>query len=79
MKIIKTRAVHKCSLCGFDIKKGSLAEYEQWRAPKYDDNDNQIGIEYCKVWIHKAGEECKSGLLIEQKDLEEIQKTKIHT
>ena len=49
-KLIKTRTEHECSSCNRVIPKGSKANFMQWRAPKFDGDDNQIGIEYVKLY-----------------------------
>lgn len=46
-KEVKARKIHKCDECGINsIKKGDLYIFISWRSPKYDKDDNQIGIEY---------------------------------
>lgn len=49
---IKTRKPHDCCFCGESIPAGSIAYYSEGRYPKYDDDDNQIGIEFVRSWGH---------------------------
>jgi hypothetical protein len=51
-KIVKCRKDYKCNQCESIIKKGEKALYGSERRPKYDENDNQIGIEYVSWRLH---------------------------
>lgn len=61
-RLIKTRKDHECSSCNRVISKGSKAIFQQWRAPKFDSEDNQIGIEYVKLYNHEFDDDggCKT-------------------
>lgn len=51
-KIIICRKDHICDTClKTVIKKGDKAQYDEFKFPKYDDKDNQIGIEYGKYYM----------------------------
>jgi hypothetical protein len=45
-KVVKTRKSHKCSCCESNIPRGSFAIYTNWKGARYDDNENQIGVEF---------------------------------
>jgi len=49
-KIVKTRKMHKCSCCEKDIPKGSEAIFSSWKGARYDDYENQIGIEFHRYY-----------------------------
>ena len=52
MKIIKTRKPHKCCACEAIIPKGTYCNFHKERQPRFDKDDNQIGIEYINIWVH---------------------------
>ena len=59
-KEIKARKTHQCDECKeMAIKKGDLYIFISWRAPRYDKDDNQIGIEYLQF---KLCMKCDNGL-----------------
>ena len=55
---IVTRKDHPCSYCEKIIKKGEKAFFYTGRTPTYDEDDNQIGIEYFKEWVHADSKVC---------------------
>lgn len=52
-KIVKTRKAHNCNYCGNEIPKGSNAEYFSFRVGRFDEKDNQIGVQYIKFHQHE--------------------------
>ena len=60
-KEIKARKEWICDKCGGVIHKGEVYCLEESRFPKYDDNDNQIGVEFYKHRYHNR--ECINALL----------------
>ena len=50
-KIITARKDWTCHSCDNIIKKGDKYLYGEGRAPRYDEIDNQIGIQYYKYRI----------------------------
>lgn len=70
-KTIKARKEHECEGCCKPIHKGEMYDYFRSRAPKYDSEDRQIGIEYIEIRTHPAElnchwpEECKKGNHVE--------------
>lgn len=50
--VVKARKIHTCSICDGNIQKGEKYLYYSERIPEYDNNDNQIGIEYIKYRSH---------------------------
>jgi len=66
-KIVKARKDHECESCQQLIKKGELYELLKARIPKFDDKDNQIGIEFIKIKCHRKelycfwSDDCKKG------------------
>ena len=57
-KIVKARKDYKCAFCDSDIKKGDHHQYGKTRTPKFDDNDDQIGIEYAEWRLCLDNEKC---------------------
>lgn len=51
-QIIKSRKVHTCSICDGNIQKGEKYMFYSERLPRYDNDDNQKGIEYSKHRSH---------------------------
>ncbi len=49
-KIVKTRKEHLCSCCSEIIPKGVKSIYYTVKNPKYNDSDEQVGIEYFTGW-----------------------------
>lgn len=49
-KIVTTRKQHFCTCCNEPIPKGAKAWYFANKQPRYDADDNQIGIEYFKAY-----------------------------
>lgn len=47
-----TRKAHDCSFCGEVIPKGSKALFYEGKTGRFDENDNQIGVEFYKNWLH---------------------------
>lgn len=66
-KRIKARKEHHCDSCDGIIKKGENYDLLDTRIPKFDDKDNQIGIEFFKLRCHPKElncywpDECKKG------------------
>jgi hypothetical protein len=64
---VKARKDHKCDACDNPILKGQLHRFEKHRSPKYDHNDEQVGIVYWSVRTHPDKmkcywpEECRKG------------------
>lgn len=53
METIRTaRKEYICPICNGIIRKGNKYKHLQFRHPKYDENDNQIGIEYQNDRVH---------------------------
>lgn len=59
-KLVKTRKLHICDFCKTEIEINSEAYRYELKVPKYDsktghyDNEcNQIGIEYLRWYLHK--------------------------
>jgi hypothetical protein len=71
-KTVKTRANHPCGICGHLIKIGDLAEYMEGKNPKFDKDDNQIGIEFYKVWLHEGANKCEAGKFLTSEELNYI-------
>ncbi len=61
--MIKCHKPHKCDYCGHEIQKGEQARYYEGRAPRYDDNDNQVGISYYRGWLCADYGECEARYL----------------
>jgi|ETNvirome_6_1000_1030641.scaffolds.fasta_scaffold00690_6 hypothetical protein len=55
---VKVRKEHKCTYCERTIKKGELAGFISGRLPRYDEDENQIGIEYFKIYECNNSEQC---------------------
>ena len=49
-KIVTTVKDHYCMCCDELIAKGTKALFVAEKQPKYDVDDNQIGIEYFRAW-----------------------------
>jgi hypothetical protein len=64
-KTVTIRKDHVCGACNGIIKKGEKAKYYEGREPRIDANDEQIGIQYWKIWLHvhdcDKPESCKAG------------------
>lgn len=66
-KIIKAIKNHSCEGCNELILKGEMYDLLSFRAPKFDEKDKQIGIEFIKIRSHLAElnchwpDECKKG------------------
>jgi len=56
--IVKTRKEHKCCYCNGTIKIGEWATVYSGRQPRFDKNENQVGIEYFKIYLHIDIEKC---------------------
>jgi hypothetical protein len=56
MREIITRKNHKCTFCERTILKGSACMFDKGKAPRYDNDDNQIGIEFWKAWLCLEGD-----------------------
>lgn len=67
---VKTRKTHQCSHCLNQINKGDKAEFLEFRAPKYSNDDNdfdkQVGISYYREYLHP---ECLQKICSEQEEL----------
>jgi uncharacterized protein YlaI len=51
-RVVTCRKPHVCDTCqNTVIQKGDKAQYDEFRFAKYDDNDNQIGIQYGKYYM----------------------------
>ena len=50
MRPIKLRKDRQCDYCfdAHEMVKGKIAYYEEGKCPRYDKNDNQIGIVFYK-------------------------------
>ncbi len=54
MALVKARKVHTCDSCKKEtIRIGDIYEYESFREPRFNDRDEQVGIEYVKICICK--------------------------
>lgn len=62
-KIVVTRKPHKCDFCDIEIPKGSQTLFEEFKSPRYDDKDNQIGIVFNRFYMCNG---CKNELIVEQ-------------
>jgi len=64
-KAIVVRKDHVCCNCDNKINKGEKATFYSERAPTFDKDDYQIGIEYIKLYFHTYNcmmtDECKKG------------------
>jgi hypothetical protein len=64
-KIVKTRKDHECCACEKIIKRGEQAKYHESRGPKFNWDDEQIGIEYLHLYMHMHDctkpDSCKAG------------------
>ncbi len=58
-KIVKARKVYKCEICEGNIQKGEKHVHTKLKTPRYDDNDNQIGIEFTEFRWHNKNCEPK--------------------
>ena len=56
-KQVYTSKEHICCTCGCIIPKQSYVMFFESRQPKFDKQDNQIGIDYFKIWYHLPPEE----------------------
>lgn len=45
-KTVKIRKDRECENCGKLHKKGTMMLFGEWKDPKLDDDEKQIGIEY---------------------------------
>ncbi len=64
-KTVKIREDRECVGCGKLSTKGSKMIFESWRNPRYDNHDNQIGINYVKVWFCEDIDSCNVRILAE--------------
>lgn len=70
-KRVRSRKEHECESCLKPILKGEIYDLLKCRVPRFDDKDNQIGIEYIQIKCHIQElhcywpEECKKGNHIE--------------
>ena len=53
---ITTRKDHECSFCERVIPKGSLCLFDKGKAARYDNDDNQIGIQFWAAWLCLEGD-----------------------
>jgi len=51
-EIVKARKSHKCNICNGIIRKGQFYHLEKSRSARYNEDDIQIGIEYCTLKTH---------------------------
>ncbi len=56
----KARNNYTCDQCSHEIPKGTIYRYGTDRSPRYDANDNQIGITYNKWKIHSDYKVCNT-------------------
>lgn len=47
---IVARTEHLCATCGSTIKTGDKCDFQEFRAPRHNEAEKQVGIEYCKFW-----------------------------
>ncbi len=57
-KIVRVRKDRICDACLKRIKKGELCNFYSGRNPRYNDDDEQIGIEYFHGWLHRDSNAC---------------------
>ena len=57
-KKVKCRKDHICACCEQIIKEGQYANFMSIKLPRFDNKDNQIGIEYYKCWLHIDPDVC---------------------
>jgi cytochrome c peroxidase len=50
-KLVKIRKQHNCYICHRIMSVGEIADYHNFKSPRYDDNDKQVGIEYLRFYI----------------------------
>ena len=51
--IVKARKIHKCDCCNGNIQKGEKYRLRKERYPRYDDDENQIGVQFIQFREHK--------------------------
>ena len=51
-RIVITRKIHLCGICGGEIPIGEECLFYEAKQPRFDDNETQIGIEYFRVYWH---------------------------
>ena len=63
-KIVKIRKDRKCECCGKLHKNGTTMLFGEWKDPKLDDDEKQIGIQYHRYyWSY---DELKSTIVTEE-------------
>ncbi|MCP4987275.1 MAG: hypothetical protein GY928_14850 [Colwellia sp.] len=63
-EIRKARKEYKCDVCNGIIRKGNKYVNRKYKTPRYDKNENQIGIEYLN---HKTHIDYCGGLIVGMK------------
>ena len=56
----KARKDYTCDQCSHVIPTGTIYSYGTDRSPRYDDGDNQIGIEYTSWRVHENYKVCNN-------------------
>lgn len=51
-KPVTVRKEHECCFCHAPIHKGERARYAEWREPREDEREVQVGINYVKIYMH---------------------------
>ncbi|HYH13995.1 MAG TPA: hypothetical protein VD794_02175 [Flavisolibacter sp.] len=57
-KRVKSRKDHICEACGNKIHKGEAYDLLKARTPRYDKNDNQVGVEFVQIIAHPSEQHC---------------------
>lgn len=70
---VVTRKPHKCDYCERIIQPNSKMTLHEYKLPKYDDEENQIGIEYYRGYTCYDDPEC-----ITKYDIEAEEECKIN-
>jgi hypothetical protein len=57
-KTVKARKTYRCDFCESIINKGDFHKHGKTRGPRFDEFDDQIGIEYLEWRLCLDGEKC---------------------